>query len=901
MIFQYSVYVLPLIAAAAISGYVAAYSWTRRQASGGAIALSLLSLAVAIWALAYALEIAGADLPTKLFWGQCEYFGIATMPILWLIFNLNYANQFRTVSYRSMLLLAVLPAITIVLVFTNASHRLIWTDYFVQQYQGFSVLSVSHGPAFWLYLAYSYVCLLAGTLVLLRSMGRIQGLYRGQVIALLLAVLAPWFGNALYLSGLTPFPGLDLTPFAFTITSAALSWGIFGFRLMDLSPLARDLVVEEMQDAMFVLDGQGRVVDINPSAQRLIGVTAAQAIGRQAAEALSAWPQIIARYQDVKDYEDEIIVGEGAARRWYELHIFPIVDRQGRLIGRTITLRDVTQRKQSVERIDQLAREQKIILDNIPVGVAFLSDSATVWANNLFTSLLGYTMDELPALQTLFEPAETGDPGRTIEQINARLARGETVTEELKLRRKDGGRSWFNLVGQAIDAQQAGAGVLWVAQDISEQRQAREQVRRQNEVLSILHQVTLELLNRRELSDLLPLVVNRACSLLDASFGEILLKDGDDLVIHAYTQEQAYLAGQRVRRGEGQLSWQAFDTRQPVSLEDYAAWPARMPLYDAIDLHAVVVFPVLIGEQCSGTLELGRSRAGYAFTPEQVQMGVLFARLVALVLDNASLYDSALNEIAERKRAEIALEAARDHALEASQFKSRLLAKVSHELRTPLGGILGYAELLQDEIFGELNEKQMNAAANIMDSGQYLNIMINELLDQAQIESKTIKLFKEHFILPTLLKKVEASMGVLARAKGLKFTTFVSPGLPAQLYGDAQRLQQILINLISNAIKFTTVGEVSVTLFAPDEAHWAIQINDTGAGIPDDAQGYIFEAFRQVDNSITRENRGTGLGLSITEQLVKMMGGTISLHSVIGLGSTFTVTLPLEIPPKNGG
>jgi signal transduction histidine kinase len=145
-----------------------------------------------------------------------------------------------------------------------------------------------------------------------------------------------------------------------------------------------------------------------------------------------------------------------------------------------------------------------------------------------------------------------------------------------------------------------------------------------------------------------------------------------------------------------------------------------------------------------------------------------------------------------------------------------------------------------------------------------------------------------------MLLKVETTMSVLARNKGLNLKTNISPDMPATLTGDMQRLQQIIINLAGNAIKFTSKGEVHINLLHPNPTHWAIQVTDTGAGIPKEAQQYIFEPFRQIDNSITQKNRGSGLGLSITKQLVELMGGEINLQSEIGIGSTFTITLPIQ-------
>lgn len=254
-----------------------------------------------------------------------------------------------------------------------------------------------------------------------------------------------------------------------------------------------------------------------------------------------------------------------------------------------------------------------------------------------------------------------------------------------------------------------------------------------------------------------------------------------------------------------------------------------------------------------------------------------------------------LLDITERKQMEESLRYARDQALEASRLKSELLAKVSHELRTPLGAIMGYAEMLQEGIFGPLSEAQREATVEIIDSSQFLTTMVNELLDQAQLEAGRVKLNVKLVNPADLLEQVKSKLGVLAQAKGVSLHCMVEEAVPDSLCGDPERLQQILINLAGNAIKFTEKGEVRVALLRRDEGHWAMRVADTGVGIPAEAKAYIFEPFRQVDSSLTRLHRGTGLGLSIVKQLVALMDGYIMVESEVGRGSVFTITLPLVL------
>lgn len=258
-------------------------------------------------------------------------------------------------------------------------------------------------------------------------------------------------------------------------------------------------------------------------------------------------------------------------------------------------------------------------------------------------------------------------------------------------------------------------------------------------------------------------------------------------------------------------------------------------------------------------------------------------------------------DITYLKHAEAAIARARDRAIEANEFKARLLANVSHDLRTPLGAILGYSEMMKEEMYGPINQKQREIIQKMINSINNLTGMVSQLLDQAKLEANTLSLIEGPFDPRELVESIQATMQILAEAKGLQLCCEVAVDVPVTITGDAERLQQIFNNLVGNAIKFTEAGRVKVNVYRPDEAHWAIAVSDTGPGIPQDAHAYIFEAFRQVDGSATKKHSGSGLGLSIVKQLAELMGGQVQLTSEVGSGSTFTVVLPLipiKVPAK---
>ena len=957
------------------------------------------------------------DIPTKVNSAKIQYIGTTSIPLLWLVFCYEYFNQSRQINYRYILALAPLPFITLILVFTTELHGLIWQNYSIVEAGGFTVLGVTHGVWFWVYWIYAYILLMAGTYFIFRLISTQRGLYRGQINSLVLAIVAPWIGNFLYVTGLGPVPQLDLTPFGFTISVIAIAWGIFQYKLINLLPLARDLIVEEIELGILVINAEGELVDINPAAQTMTGLTPKKAVGKPVAELFNAWPDLTKRYSNVVEIFDELSFGEGGEQQWVEIGLSPLRNKNRDILGRVLTLNDVTNKHRTDEQIKQLSRA----VEDSPVSVMITDpDGMIQYVNPKFVQVSGYSLQDVLGNNPRFLSSGL-TPRETYTHLWNTIKAGNEWHGELCNRKKNGGLFWESIsISSITDGEGTITHFIAVRDDITEKRRIQEQLGRQNEYLSLLHNVALDLLNRKGLDNLLEAIVNRAVNLFDAPYCAIFLKEGEIFKAQAFTKNQQFLADKVLDRSVAKLAWQANDSKSPAILKDYSNWSHRWEIYAHVPLHAVSNFPVIVEGECIAVIMLGRTEPGRIFTDEEIQTSILFSQLVGLALDNVHLYASALNEISERKlaetllqesearyrqfvesasdiiyrtdagglftyanpiglklmgfqsedeilgrhylelvtpemrsmtkrfydhqfivgkentyfefvartqdgaevwlgqnvqiirennqvigfqavardittikRAQESLALAMDQALEASRLKGDLLAKVSHELRTPLAGIVGYAELLHDGTFGPLSEDQKNIAAKIVESSDYLTTLINDLLDSAQIEAKKMVLELNNCFPREILRNVVEIMMVLAQKKGLVLKSAVEPNMPETIFSDAQRLQQILINLVGNAIKFTKHGEVGIKLYRSSQADWVIQVSDTGIGIPKPVQTTIFEPFQKVKSTLTEENRGTGLGLSITKQLVELMGGKISVESVAEQGSTFTVVLPI--------
>jgi PAS domain S-box-containing protein len=340
---------LPLVAAATLIflGYLA---WQRREAPG-AVAFVYLALSLTIWSIGAALEVASTTLSTAVFWSKFKYFGVVTMPPTWLAFTLQYTGRGHWLTRRNLALLTIHPVLTLLLLWTTETHGLFWSSYRMDTTGAFPVFSATKNIAFWLHTAYSYALAVAGAAIFLRQAWRSFHLYRMQVGLLVLGCLVPLASNALTLAGFVPLPGLDLTPVTFTFASAGALYALLGFRMLDIVPIARDIVIENMTDGVIVLDAENRVIDLNAATRQLLDPAMGDVIGKPAQVVFAAYADLLARYRSTLEMNAEVALEREGQQHYLDLRISPIRDRRGIFQGRLIVWRDITHRKHAEQAL----------------------------------------------------------------------------------------------------------------------------------------------------------------------------------------------------------------------------------------------------------------------------------------------------------------------------------------------------------------------------------------------------------------------------------------------------------------------------------------------------------------------------------------------------------------------
>jgi PAS domain S-box-containing protein len=654
MVWQSNSHVLALIVAALVCGVLAVYAW-RRHPTAGAAPLAILMVAAAAWSVAYALELGSTAKATKLLWLKLEYPGIVAVAPLTLVLVLQYSGRYRLLTRRILALLAVIPVVTVLLAWTNGAHGLVWVGATLVTKGSFPALDLQRGPVFWAMAAFSYLCLLLATFLLFQMFRQQSSLYRAQTGILLAGTLIPWVANALHISGLDPVPGLDLTPVAFTATGLVVAWGLFRFRLLDLVPIARETILENIGDGVIVLDEKGRVIEINPVACSFLNRAGSELVGQPLDQVLPERPAWLEHLQNAPETHTQISLGHGAAQRYYSLHISPIRGWQAEPRGSVMVLHDTTDlinTEMALRESQQRLEAQNAELDKVSQAIAqgasvvMITDLAgrIEYVNPRFEEATGYSAQEVlgqtPRILCSGEHSQA-----FYAELWQTISAGRVWRGEFHNKRKDGTLYWEQAsIAPVLDAAGRITHFLAVKEDVTERKQAER-------ALTKLLDLGRALMATHDMRNALGRAVDTAVEIVvaaDKATLQWLDRDGETLHTVAFSDtSEVRRDAPPFRLGEG-VAGHALASRRVINVPNVQEDERFVPGDSPVQFRSLLVAPLIVKDRSLGTLSLSSDRFG-AFSSTDETLAGLMADQIAAALENAE-------ELTARRQAEEALQ-----------------------------------------------------------------------------------------------------------------------------------------------------------------------------------------------------------------------------------------------------
>lgn len=469
-------YCFPFFLSATLIFIAGLFTFRRVEARGGWY-LAWMCMASTLWALSEGMLYLGHHIETNILITKLQYLGIASVPPLALLFGLSVFGFESRVNCKTCLPLLLIASAIVLLVWTNPLHKLFFSAYYTIQSGTFPMLGLEHGPLWWAVLLYHYFLMAVLSIILLHQMFTSSGYQRYQAGVVLVAVAFVWLSNAVYVSGNSPVPNMDIGPIAFVAVAGAMAWGFFRYGLLDILPVAKAEIFRGLDDIIIVTDAKDRILDINPVAESGFKIKASQIKGQSISDALRKYPQLQQVFGDKAS--SEICLIQDGQEHVYDLRVSALTDKNELEIGKVIALRDVTDRKQAEENLRKEEAKFRLLVETSPQGLALIGkDGAYKYINPRFTEIFGYTLADVPTAKVWFEKAFPNLQYRqqVISSWGGDMTRtgpGETRPRIYKVTCQDGSKKEINI--QSISQETGDQFILF--EDISEKSRLEAQLR----------------------------------------------------------------------------------------------------------------------------------------------------------------------------------------------------------------------------------------------------------------------------------------------------------------------------------------------------------------------------------------------------------------------------------------
>jgi diguanylate cyclase (GGDEF)-like protein/PAS domain S-box-containing protein len=465
-------YALPFIMVGIVSGGIVFSIWHRRFMPG-ATALMIVGLAHACWALGSAFNILMLALPTKMFWLYLQMGGVLLLPTAALAFIIEYSRR-RRLSWWGWLLLLTEPLLLAGFSLTGVNHGWVNVVYRLENSGVAPLLIADAGPLNVFHVIYTYIALLFGALLLSRGLIRTPRYYRSQSMVLLVGLLIPWVGSTFDLTQFNPFRPLPITPVLFMFTQLAFLLGVFRYRLLDIAPMARSSLIERLSDAIFVLDEQDRIIDLNDSAKSISGCMSGSVIGKSIEEILvTDCSSLYTHLQEKGEIQKEISLNSSS----FELRVFPLGDDESSSAGRLVVLHDITHRKELQLALLNSEEKYREVVERSNDGIVIVQDGLIRYSNPSIERMLAFPDQSLSG-ESMFDLFDPADRGEVQARYNKRLAGEETSTRYETILKTRQGENLNVEINAGLMIYEGRPAVLAFIRNITQQRRSAEELER---------------------------------------------------------------------------------------------------------------------------------------------------------------------------------------------------------------------------------------------------------------------------------------------------------------------------------------------------------------------------------------------------------------------------------------
>ncbi|HQN43179.1 MAG TPA: histidine kinase N-terminal 7TM domain-containing protein [Anaerolineaceae bacterium] len=639
---QFNPYTWALVLTAALSGGLALYIWQRRSSPAAAY-FGLVMLTQTIWAFTYGMEVASTNLSTVMFWVKLEYFGIATLSPLWLLFAVAFSGREHWLQTRWIALLFIIPTLTIFIVATNELHSFYYTSVAMDYSGEIALLSIVRGPWYFVHTVYSYLCVIAGAILMLQQWWGSSAVYRRQIATILFAVLGPWIISIFYVLGWGSVGVLDLTPFGFILSSVTILYSLLREQLLDLMPLVRGSLLDELQEGVLILNERGNIVGLNDAARRFLSVDGGSLIGLPVLGVLPRWTEVYPLLVSEVEAETEVHIN-GDDPRHLDVRVSPLRGRQGELTGRLMIMHDITRHNNMEQALRESERRYRHLVEHSPEALIVHRDGLIIYANPAALRLFRAPSLESIINQQVMDYVHPDYRQIVIERIRENYERGKPgdAIEEKMLR----------VDGEPIDVEVASVqltfeyqpATLVIVHDITESKRAMRELDDTRRLAEALRDTASALNSTLNLDEVFKLILDRVRMVVPADIAAVQQLDAEHKVAitthaHDFSSQglDATLIAEEFEIATTANLRQMVETRQPVWINDVPGDPDWKQMEGSEWIRSYLGAPILIKGQVIGFLGLTSAQPNF-YCEEHAPRLMAFADQAAIAIENAQLY-----------------------------------------------------------------------------------------------------------------------------------------------------------------------------------------------------------------------------------------------------------------------